>query len=391
MNPSASGWIKKLLNILSADPALLDWTQAEFYCGLKDGGFLYGSNIDVVKQIVDKKGLTDEELGKLNLFLALYFIHDQPEQQSDTVESIIGFYKQIKVHKTTFFGKLLAGSSSTSALEKVIHKRVQIDDNFLTKNFNYFVINALLFVDVLAYQKHLISGYVSDDYIRTLEGSIETIVLRALNAKTHKTTHDESLIRLVESSMRYQDHAQMTYDQAIKNLKSQHEKWYILDIACMATWSDKTIESIEHDFLNELGNDLGLNQEIIDRSIQSVNSFYTKYKDHIKLIGSGNIVMNFYDNSSKMVSKLISRNKKRLQKELTQSKHLMYLIGQSTIRDLTDDEQKQVQNQLIDVFKSIPSLAIFMLPGGMLLLPLVVKIIPKLLPSAFDDNRIEDS
>ncbi|RZN76658.1 MAG: hypothetical protein EVB12_06305, partial [Winogradskyella sp.] len=41
-------------------------------------------------------------------------------------------------------------------------------------------------------------------------------------------------------------------------------------------------------------------------------------------------------------------------------------------------------------FKSIPSLAIFMLPGGMLLLPLFVKFIPKLLPSAFDENRIED-
>ena len=37
-----------------------------------------------------------------------------------------------------------------------------------------------------------------------------------------------------------------------------------------------------------------------------------------------------------------------------------------------------------------PSLAIFILPGGALLLPLVVKFIPKLLPSAFDDNRIED-
>ena len=57
---------------------------------------------------------------------------------------------------------------------------------------------------------------------------------------------------------------------------------------------------------------------------------------------------------------------------------------------MTKDEQKKVQDQLLDVFKSIPSLAIFILPGGALLLPLVVKFIPKLLPSAFDDNRIED-
>jgi len=66
------------------------------------------------------------------------------------------------------------------------------------------------------------------------------------------------------------------------------------------------------------------------------------------------------------------------------------LLTQSTTRHLTDEEQKAVQNQLLDIFKSIPSLAIFILPGGMLLLPLFVKLIPKLLPSSFDENRIDD-
>jgi hypothetical protein len=91
-----------------------------------------------------------------------------------------------------------------------------------------------------------------------------------------------------------------------------------------------------------------------------------------------------------VVSKLITRNSKRLIKELSESKEAMTLLAQSTQRNLTDDEQKKIQSQLLDIFKSIPSLAIFMLPGGMLLLPLFVKFIPKLLPSAFDDNRIED-
>lgn len=91
-----------------------------------------------------------------------------------------------------------------------------------------------------------------------------------------------------------------------------------------------------------------------------------------------------------MVSKLITRNSKRLYHELKDSKELVVLLSQSTIRDLSKAEQKKVQEQLIDIFKSIPSLAIFLLPGGAILLPLVVKFMPKLLPSAFDDNRIED-
>jgi hypothetical protein len=69
----------------------------------------------------------------------------------------------------------------------------------------------------------------------------------------------------------------------------------------------------------------------------------------------------------------------------------MSLLSKSTVKDLTEDEKKKVQNQLIDIFKSIPSLAIFMLPGGAVLLPIFIKLIPKLLPSAFDDNRIEEN
>ena len=54
------------------------------------------------------------------------------------------------------------------------------------------------------------------------------------------------------------------------------------------------------------------------------------------------------------------------------------------------EEKKMVRAQLLDIFKSIPSLAIFMLPGGALLLPLVVKFIPNLLPSSFNKGIEEE-
>jgi hypothetical protein len=38
----------------------------------------------------------------------------------------------------------------------------------------------------------------------------------------------------------------------------------------------------------------------------------------------------------------------------------------------------------------MPALAIFLLPGGALLLPIVLKIIPTLIPSAFRDNELEE-
>ena len=67
----------------------------------------------------------------------------------------------------------------------------------------------------------------------------------------------------------------------------------------------------------------------------------------------------------------------------------MDLVGKSSIRELSTDEKKQFKNQLYDILKSMPSLAIFMLPGGAILLPLVIKLFPDLLPSAFKENTID--
>ena len=391
MNPSASGWIKKLLKELSKNTEFLNQSEASFYCSLKDAGFIYGNSKSTIATFIEVQDLSDEEMSKINLFLALFFAHYKSGSKLTFLNSIIDFYKNIDVYKSSFFSTLFSEKISNSLLEKIIHKRVQIDDNVLIKNFNYFVINALLYVDILAYQEYLLNDSISSSYIKKLEASIEKIVLDVLNSKIIKTKYDESLIKLFESSMRYQDNAYISHEEAITNLTSKYEKWYLFDIACMSTWSDKIIDEKEQLFLNNIGNELSLNENTIVSSINSVNYFYTKHKDNIDLLSSRNIVENFYGNSSKMVSKLVSRNKKRLYKELKQSKELMVLLSQSTVRDLSKEESKQLQEQLIDIIKTIPSLAIFMLPGGALLLPLLVKFIPKLLPSAFDDNRIDES
>ena len=390
MNPSAHGWINKLLNTLEASASLNEVDNNDFYSALRRSGFIYGNNVLIAENLLSTKDFTNEEICKINLFITLFFSYKRSKTLDSFTESTIEFYTQIDEYKSSFFKELLGEKKSLGLLEKIIHKRVLIDDNLISKSFNYFVTNALLYIDVLAYKHYLKHKSITVDYIKNLESSLETIVLCALNAKETKSKYDNSLIKLFEQSLRYQKKSNITYTEAITFINSELEAQYIMDIACMATWTDEAIDKKEHAFLNQLGSDLKLNKESINDSIVATSNFFKTYKDEIILLGSKNIVKTFYDNSSEMVSKLISRNSKRLQKELTESKELMLLITQSTVRDLSDDEQKKVQEQLLDVFKTIPSLAIFMLPGGALLLPLVVKFIPKLLPSAFDDNRIED-
>ena len=391
MNPSASGWIKKLLKELSKTPI---WNQTDyntFYDSLRESGFIYGSNIKVVKDYLNYPEMTEEEICKVNFLLALNFIYrENNTSKHDFVESIINFYVEINAHSTSIFAEILGEKKSAALLEKIIHKRIQIDDNLIDRSFNYFITNALLFTDILAYKAFLQTQIISEKHIQHLESAIETIVSEVLNSKKKKTEYDNSLIKLVEQSIRYKSHKNLTFKEALEFVNTDLEKYYIMDIASMATWGDLQIDKNEKTLLLKLGEQLNLEQERIDNSINFIEEFYNNNKDKIALLSSQNIVKTFYSNSSKMVTKLISRNSKRLQKELLESKELMVLLSKSTVRDLNDEEQKKVQSQLLDIFKSIPSLAIFMLPGGALLLPLVIKFIPKLLPSSFDDNRIED-
>jgi hypothetical protein len=84
---------------------------------------------------------------------------------------------------------------------------------------------------------------------------------------------------------------------------------------------------------------------------------------------------------------LLQKNKERLLLELKQSKEAMYLVKKATHTNLSTEEKEKIKVQLLDICKSIPALAVFLLPGGALLLPLLIKLIPDILPSAFRDNE----
>ncbi|WP_417238644.1 LETM1-related biofilm-associated protein [Bizionia sp.] len=390
MNPSANGWINKLLLVENISTNLSTLSTNTFYRELRQNGFIYGSNVGVFNDYVSNSDFTSEEICKVNLITAFNFIHSTSGTTRNFVDSILDFYTLINAYKASFFSELLGGKKNVSTLEKIIHKRVQIDDNIIERSFNYFITNALLFTDVLAYKTFLKTEHISEVYLQNLEAAIETVVIHTLNSKILKSDYDESLINLFEQSRRYHDSKKMSYNEALSHISGDVEKYYILDIACMAAWGDTIIDKKEYDFLNKLSTDLQLEGANMDEATRAINVFYETHKDKIALLSSKNVVKTFYNNSSEMVNKLISRNSKRLLKELQESKDLMKLLTQSTIRELNEDEQKRVHNQLLDIFKSIPSLAIFLLPGGALLLPIVIKFIPKLLPSAFDDNRVED-
>lgn len=394
MNPSSSGWIDKFGFLVKEKPVIYK-DFAELYEHLKVCGFIYGINVSVPDFIETEHHLSEDENAKINLLVALYVTYSFKEKNkdfNDFLECIFRFYDVLDVGKISFLNKILTGKKTSSQLEKLIDSRVYLEDNVISKTFNSSITNSLLSIDVLTFKKYLEEAYEIRKHAQNLEFITINLTYHALNSK-EKNKNDEKLAQLFASSLTFIDSDQQNFDGSYREKLidkfSACENQYFLDVACLTVWEDHSLEYKESEFIFGIGMDLGLHPDTISKSLEDVTSFFDLNSARIPHLKDHNLAVQFYDSMAKIVNKLILRNSKRLQKELSESKELVALISKSTVKDLSPQEKKKVQKQLLDIFKSIPSLAIFMLPGGAVLLPIFIKLIPKLLPSAFDDNRVD--
>lgn len=394
MNPSASGWIAKFGSLIKTHPTPYKDFDS-LYIGLKKTGFVYGINTGIPKFIVPEHILLEDEKAKINLLSALYFTFELETSKTDFeqfVETIFHFYQKLEVDHVSFLGKLFSGNKTSSKLEKLLESRIYLEDNLLSKTFNSFITNSLLFIDVLLFRRFLVQPKEIKLHAQKLEYLAINITYHALNSKErHKS--DEKLAQLLASSLTFIDseaqHFDGSYREQLLNNKALWENRYFLDMACLTVWEDHSLDYTESEFIFGIGKDIGFKEEDIVTALADIKLFFEKNSKTIPFLKEQNLAVQFYDSMGKLVRRLILRNSKRLQKELSESAELVALLSKSTVRDLTKDEKKKVQSQLLDIFKSIPSLAIFILPGGAILLPIFVKLIPKLLPSSFDENRVE--
>lgn len=396
INPSANAWIEKFFqeqNTFATSNSIAD----DYYSNLRDSGFIYGHIVSIPSYLpIPTDGWLKIEVYKVALLNNLYQMYVLTKQQLDTVDFVnqaVAFYNQMNPQESTLLHKILPKNTPFLSLEKILDERIRTNENGISKNFTHLVTNALLFIDILAFKQYLQHQSIPDKYLKKIEETIMSIVTLALKTKSNKSKHDDLLIKLFEASVRYSKFSNVNYENLealqLGYFTDELEKKYLLDVADLTLWSDGIISNNEKHFLYKLAEIMTISDEIVEESILKTDHFITIYKSEIPYFNATSPVKNFYTQTTKSVELLISRNKKRLLKELSESKELMLLLAASTRRDLDEKEKKKVKIQLLDICKSIPSLTIFLLPGGSLLLPILIKFIPKLLPSSFNENLEE--
>lgn len=391
INPSINGWIEKYLHQYANEIAHYA-TDDEFFVACQKSGLIYGYviNYHLSAAIDDVKWDNEEKIkvGFLSTLIALYKTK-KGENIEAFIETLIQFYSLISKGKFSFLKMVLPDANSFQKLESIINERLQTNDNIVTKNFTHMVTNAMLFIDVLAFEFYLKNDSISLAFFKDLERKCLALIMLSLNVKIDKSEYDSMLLKMFENSLRYSKVSKINKDEIIEVIfegnRTTLENLYLYEVAHMTLLSDGVVYENEQKFLNEFALKLNLNKTNQNTGYELVK-FINKHKKELPFFNLNHPVKQFYNNTQDNIGKLVSRNKTRLIKELSESKELVKLLRKSTQHDLSFEEKKKVKKQLLDICKSIPSLTIFLLPGGGLLLPILIKFIPQLLPSAFNEN-----
>lgn len=171
----------------------------------------------------------------------------------------------------------------------------------------------------------------------------------------------------------------------LKGVRSASLKRFILEQTLLASLVDGSRSAREVEYLHALGALLGFSAQDIQRVEIEMASFYKANKATLDVftLGAGAEVMG--EELVESLQRTLEKNLQAFLVEARQTGDLAVLLARAARgQRLSAAEKARMREQLIDVAKAIPALAIFAAPGGVLLLLALSKVLPlNLLPSAF--------
>ena len=417
ISPSSKGWVKKYFSlienyetVLQKFPGRILNAEELIYAFIQPTGLMYGHPTSFVFLKSDLiKELSFDESFKILLLEGLFlvdYIHNGKISHHNLEESLtrfVTFYENTQLEKAKKGWLNFSSLDLFEKVESIISQRVKIKGNIANKIVTTYLYNSLLFHDLVLYQDYLSENESINLVDKRSEIMSDLVKIVALSAKSDGYISDEEkgIFKIFLASANLNVNQKQEAESFFETSKSLDDinfiyenTWllrrFVLEIAILTLWSDKGTSELEEQFLNRLTEKLNLKISDRDNAQIAIQSFVlSNHKDALFLKGKNDVEL-ILTGAGKRWSKILGRNKDKLAIELKNSKELVSLISKSTHTELSKDEKEKVKVQFFDIAKSIPSLALFMLPGGALILPIVLKLIPNLVPSAFINNKIEE-
>lgn len=416
LSPGGKGWINKYFSLVENGTIKLKIVRPEglrkidfIHLVFTRSGIVFGfPHTLIFARNLDETNWTTEEKLKLLLFEAHLFIYLQIHNEKlfnkeEFTHSLCEFYK---FHNSSSISKIFSFRKKIEVeeevLENVLAKRVDIKVNYLgNKWWVNSLSNAFTYLDVILFDdfEHKKSIDALKNYSFYAKNALTAITLAAYSDGVIEDSEKDMFnVFLASASLNETQREQAKFEfkkgagfDDISSSIIDHTllKRFLLDISTLTIFSNESISEDEVIFLKKLCEYLNIPLDELDESMTMVENFVLKSNDEVDFLKSTSSYEIVYGRLTKRWRKVILRNKDKLSIELKESKQLILLVKKSAVTDLSKEEKEAVKTQFKDLAKSVPSLAIFMLPGGVLLLPLILKIIPDLIPSAFKENEID--
>jgi ribosomal protein L7/L12 len=371
-------------------------------------GLIYGTPKNFIfSNSLNKQQMNTDEQLKLLLFETHLFTFLRKKQQKiqkdEFIASLTQFYSGTQHLGLLDRLQLRFTQNPERKLELILQSRVKIKTTFFGVNFwlNHLS-NAFIFLDVILYRSFLEGKQVPFD------SAYQAAAISVLNGLLYAGFSDQKI----------EDKEQKIFKHFLasaalpKNIRSIYQHRLTIGIPLKLLKQELVHDPLLHQITYEyghfliqgthvisdqerlkllgLGKVLEMTEDQMLASEELCSAFIAQSSADQLLVYKQSTESSFaYKETSKRWLKIIGRNRDRLIAEIKESKELMALLQKSTKQELSSQEKEQVKEQVYDILKSMPSLALFLLPGGTLILPIVMKLVPELIPSAFKINEVE--
>ena len=416
LSPGAKGWINKYFDLVEKEVINLtidrppELRKLHFmHLTLGESGITFGYPIDLIfaKELETREWTTREKL-KLLLFEAQLFVYlqiylDEPFNKDAFLNKLYAFYHYHNASSIKKLLKMFSRPNREERIEEVLRDRTSIESNYFENKWWVNTLsNAFIYLDVILF----------DDYVHWhREEAIKNYSSYAKNALIALTLsaysdglvekHEKKLFDVYLASANLDDESRDLVKSKFINGASFNDfslyipnhwllKRFLFDLSALNIFSHQELMDKETKFLEELAVNLEVKEEEMEESFGMIENFVLKAQDKAEFLSNNSSYEKVYRSLIGRWTKVLERNKDRIAEELKESKELVSLVNKSRKKELTLKEKEAVKKQFKDIVRSIPALAIFMIPGGTLLLPIVLKVIPDLIPSAFRENELDD-
>lgn len=413
--PGSKGWINKYFDLERRNEFSLEFsvpkglTRKEYvHLRFLRSGIVFGFPVKRIfaNELKDSKWTQNEKL-KVLLFESLLLIYlmensEEPLDPEKFKASLLSFYAEHNASGLSKVFGLFMKETPDERLENILTQRLSVKSKLIEGQYWLgYLSNTFVYLDIVLYRNFLKNRKETLSNYNELANNALVAITMAAYSDDIITDQEKAMFKVFLSSANLKDSEERGAKLRFKHGASLADfseiaksnvlfRRFLIDITALTIFVNQERLPEEIQFFNEMCDFLDVPKKEVHNAMTMIENFVLQNSSQMSLLSSRSSYEKLYGSVSKRWIKVLSRNSDKLALELKESKELVQLIRKSTSDELSKEEKELVKSQFMDIVKSMPALAIFMLPGGALLLPLILKIIPDLVPSAFRDNELDD-